>query len=127
MEKIANSYHPDNIHDKSYFAQATCCFRFYSYCCSFCYHLKINLFLLLFLFCCCFCFVVVVVVLVVDDDVLVLYYPRNLPLKFGQNRVSNRRNVAFVVVVVVIVHIVIAIVVVDFTNLPLKFGQPSNH
>ena len=55
-----------------------------------------------------------------------LFYPRNLPLKFGQSRVSNRLNVAFVlvviIVVVVMVHIVVLIVVVDFTNLPLKFG-----
>ena len=55
--------------------------------------------------------------------------PRNLPLKFGQNRVSNRLNVAFVVAVVVtvfvfnvvVVNIVVVIVVVDPTNLPLKF------
>ena len=65
-------------------------------------------------------FVVIVVVSVVF---VVVFYPRNLPLKFGQNRVSNKSNVAFVFVcvVVVIVHIVVVIVVVDFTNLPLRF------
>ena len=58
-----------------------------------------------------------------DDDFVVVFYPRNLPLKFGQNRVSNKSNVAFVFVcvVVVIVHIVVVIVVVDFKNIPLKF------
>jgi len=38
-------------------------------------------------YCCCFCFVVVVVV--IDVVVCVVVYPRNLPLKFGQNQVSN--------------------------------------
>ena len=47
---------------------------------------------------------------------LLLFYLRNLPLKFVQNRVSNRSNVAFIVAVVV------GIVVVDPTNLFLKFG-----
>ena len=51
------------------------------------------------------------------------FYPRNLPLKFGQNRDSNRLNVAFVVLVIVVaVHDVVVIVVVDPTNLSLKFG-----
>ena len=47
----------------------------------------------------------------------------------GQNRVSNRWNVAFVVlvivgVVVVVVHVFhVVIAVVDHANLPLKSGQ----
>ena len=56
---------------------------------------------------------------------LMLFYPRNLPLKFCQNWVSNQQNVAFVVVIVVfvvVVHVVLLLVVVDPTNLPLKFG-----
>ena len=53
---------------------------------------------------------------------LLLFFPRNLPIKFGQNWVSNRLNVAFVVLVIVVVHVVVVMVVVDPTNLPLKFG-----
>ena len=34
---------------------------------------------------------------------LFLFYPRNLPLKFGQNQVSNRWNVAVVFVVLIVV------------------------
>ena len=62
---------------------------------------------------------------------LLLFYPRILPFKCGQNQVSNRLIVAFVVVVavaivvvviiiVVVVHV--AVVVIYQTNLPLKFG-----
>ena len=48
---------------------------------------------------------------------LLLFYPRNLTLKFVQNRVTNRKYVASVVVVVVVI-----VVVDDLTNLHLKFG-----
>ena len=41
---------------------------------------------------------------------LFLFYPRNLPLKFVKNWVSNRQNVAFVIVVVVVVIAVIVVV-----------------
>ena len=59
--------------------------------------------------------------------ILLWFYPRNLPLKFVQNPVSNRLNIALVVVVdvvdvVVIIVVVVVHVVVDPTNLPLKFG-----
>ena len=55
------------------------------------------------------------------------FFPETFHGKFGQNRVSNRLNVAFVVLVIVVafvvaVHDVVVIVVVDPTNLPLKFG-----
>ena len=40
--------------------------------------------------------------------VLLVFYPRNLPFKFGHNPDSNRRN--------------IVVVVVDPTNLSLKLG-----
>ena len=59
---------------------------------------------------------------------ILFFYPRNLPLKVGQNRVSNRWNVVIVVVIVVVidvavvvVHDVVIIVVVDPTSL-LYFG-----
>ena len=69
-----------------------------------------------------FCVVVVVFVVVDDLDLFIFFfYPRHLPLQFGQNRVSNGWNVAFAAVV--IVHNVVAIVVVDLTNLSLKFGE----
>ena len=55
-------------------------------------------------------------------DIFVLVDPRNLPLKFGPNWVSDRWNIVVVVVfnivvaavrfVVVVVHIVVVIVVV---------------
>ena len=44
-------------------------------------------------------------------------------MKFGQNRVHNRWNVAFVdivVILVVVVHVVFVIVVVDPRNPPLR-------
>ena len=47
-------------------------------------------------------------------------------MKFGQNRVHNRWNVAFVdivVILVVVVHVVFVIVVVDPRNPPLNIGQ----
>ena len=45
-------------------------------------------------FCCC-CFVIVVAVVVVVVVVVhVVVDPRNLPLKFGQNRVRNRLDIA---------------------------------
>ena len=47
----------------------------------------------------------------VDDDVFVVIDPRNLPLKFGHNRVSDRCNIVFAFVVTV--------VVVDPRNPPL--------
>ena len=48
-----------------------------------------------------------------------MFYPRNLPIKFGQNWVSNRLNVAFVVLVTVVVHVVVVaiLVLVDPRNL----------
>ena len=54
---------------------------------------------------------------------LLWVYPRNLPLKLGQNWGSNRSNVAFVVVVIVIIVVVVVIVVVvDPRTLILKLG-----
>ena len=50
---------------------------------------------------------------------VLLFYPRNFPLKFFQNRVSNTCNVVFVVVVV---YGMFLFVVVDPTTLDLKFG-----
>ena len=44
-----------------------------------------------------------------------MFFLRNLPLKFGQNQISNRRNGVFVVDVVIVV-------VVDPRNLLLKLG-----
>ena len=46
-----------------------------------------------------------------------MFYPRNLPLKFGQNRINNRLNDVFVVnaavvVVVTAVSVVVVVVVV---------------
>ena len=52
---------------------------------------------------------------------MLLFYPRTLPLKCGQNQVSNGLIVAFVVAVVIVV-LVLVVVVIDPTNLPLKFG-----
>ena len=60
---------------------------------------------------------------------MLLFCPRHLLLKFGQNRVSNVVVsvvvvVVFVVVVVVYVVVVIAVIVaVDPRTLPLHFGQ----
>ena len=51
--------------------------------------------------------VIIIVVVVVDDD----FNDVVVPLKFGQNWVGNRWNVAFVVV-----HVIL---VIDPTNLPL--------
>ena len=48
--------------------------------------------------------------------ILVFVDPRNLPLEFGENWVSNRWNIIAVYFVVVIVY-------VDPRNLPLRFGQ----
>ena len=49
---------------------------------------------------------------------LLLFYPRNLPLKFSRHQVSNRLNIIFVVVivVVVIVHMLVVTFIVDFTK-----------
>ena len=58
-----------------------------------------------------------------------MFYSRNLPLKFGQNRVNNRRNVAFAVVVIIVVVVIVVVVVdddivaVDLRILSLKLGQ----
>ena len=51
---------------------------------------------------CCFV-VLVVVAVVVDVAVVVVIDPRNLPLKSGKKRVSDRLNIVAVVVVVVVV------------------------
>ena len=51
-----------------------------------------------------------------------MFYLRNLPLKFGQNQISNRRNGVFVVDVVIVVIVFVVTGVVDQTNLPFKFG-----
>ena len=51
---------------------------------------------------------------------LLLFCLRTLPLKCGQNQVSNRLIFAFVVAVVIVV--VVVVVVIDPKNLPLKFG-----
>ena len=54
---------------------------------------------------------------------LLLFNPRNLPLKFGQNRINKKRNCVFIVVVIVnVVVVVVVTVVVDTTNLPFKFS-----
>ena len=45
---------------------------------------------------------------------LLLFYPRNHPLKFGQNWVSNKWIV--VVLIIVFVHVLVIIVVVDDEN-----------
>ena len=64
-----------------------------------------------------FVVVFVFVLIAVDDDddfvvfLLLLFYPRNLPIKFGQNWVSNRLNVAFVILVIVVVVFVNFVVV----------------
>ena len=74
--------------------------------------------------------------LLFDDDIFVLIDHRNLPLKFGQNWVSDRcccwfqnsslvkirSSIDLVNVVVFVVVVVVCVVVVDPRNLPLKFG-----
>ena len=52
---------------------------------------------------------------------MLLFFPRNLPLKFRQNWMKNRLNVAFVVDVdiVVVVVVYVHVVVVYPRNLPL--------
>ena len=59
-------------------------------------------------------FIVVVVVMAVVD-------PRNLPLKSGQNRVSNSGDFAVIVVDDDVV-VVVVVVVVDLRNITLTFG-----
>ena len=56
---------------------------------------------------------------------MVVIDPRNLPLKFCQNRASNSRDSVVVVVIVlvdVVVLVLVHVIVVDPRNLPLKFG-----
>ena len=50
---------------------------------------------------------------------LLMFYPTNLRLKFGQNCVSKTLNV---VVKVIVIVVVIHVVVVDPRKLPLKFS-----
>ena len=78
---------------------------------------------------CMFCFFMLWLMTMMMFLFLLLFYPRNFPLKFFQHRVSNRWNVAFVVLVVVVIfvvlvvlHVVVLVVNVDPTNHPLKFG-----
>ena len=54
------------------------------------------------------------------DDIFVLTDLRNIPLKFGQNGISDKCNIVVLSIVVVVVHVV----VVDFNNLVwLKLGH----
>ena len=57
--------------------------------------------------------------------VAVVVYPRNLPLKLCQNRVSIGKDfVVDLVLHISAVHVVaVRVVVIDPRNLPLKFGQ----
>ena len=50
------------------------------------------------------------------------FYPGNPPLKFSQNWLSNRRNVAFVVVVVIVIVVAVVVVVIDDANIEGPYG-----
>ena len=53
---------------------------------------------------------------------ILLFYPRNFPLKFFRIGSVIDEMLLLLFVVEVEVHVIVLNVVVEFTNLPLKFG-----